>query len=79
MPVSMSVELHGSDVEIVRWEPEGSSKVSPGQLYFDLKALKDNMKNIGLNTKLKKKEINKHYEKVRTVGKGKKLFIIFIL
>ena len=74
----MSVELNGTDVEIVRWEPEGSRRVSPGELYFDLRALKENMKNIGLNTKLKKKDINKHYEKIRTVGKGTISYIFYL-
>lgn len=76
----MSVDLVGTDVEVVRWLSEGSAKVTPGVLYFDLKKLKDNLRNIVQGTRNKKKDLKNDYEKIRTVGKGllKTFFLPFL-
>ncbi|KAG7176605.1 serine/threonine-protein kinase Nek8-like 2, partial [Homarus americanus] len=47
IPVTLSKDLQGSDVEVVRWGPEGSVSLTLGELYFDLKKLKDALKTAG--------------------------------
>ncbi|KAK7065524.1 hypothetical protein SK128_006706 [Halocaridina rubra] len=70
IPVSLSKDLKGSDVEVSRWSPDGSVTVSLGELYFDLRKLKDSLKTAGNGTKKRHKNIENDYEKIRTVGKG---------
>ncbi|RXG53310.1 putative serine/threonine-protein kinase nek3 [Armadillidium vulgare] len=70
IPVSMSFDLVGTDVEVIRWLAEGTDKITPGALYFDMRKLKDNLRNPIQGTRSKKKDIKSEYEKIRTVGKG---------
>ena len=69
MPVSMSVDLQGTDVEVIRWRDKGSTTVALGELYFDQKKLKDGAKMAGPAAKTRKKDME-NYEMIRTVGKG---------
>ena len=66
----------GSDVEVTRWLSDGSTKITPGELYFDKRKLKENLRTIGKSTRNKKKNLSKDYEKIRTVGKGIKEYLI---
>ncbi|XP_066971422.1 serine/threonine-protein kinase Nek8-like isoform X3 [Macrobrachium rosenbergii] len=70
IPVSLSKDLEGSDVEVTRWGPEGSVAVKLGDLYFNPKKLKDALKTAGNGVKKRVKDIDNDYEKIRTVGKG---------
>lgn len=65
----MSVDLQGTDVDVIRWKGEGSTKVYLGELYFDQKKLKDSVKMAGPAAKTRKKDMD-NYEMIRTVGKG---------
>ncbi|KAF2367178.1 Protein kinase domain [Trinorchestia longiramus] len=69
IPVSMSVDVQGTDVEVIRWKGNGSSKIHLGELYFDLKKLKDCAKLAGSAAKTRQKNMD-NYEMIRTVGKG---------
>ncbi|XP_042232485.1 serine/threonine-protein kinase Nek8-like isoform X2 [Homarus americanus] len=70
IPVTLSKDLQGSDVEVVRWGPEGSVSLTLGELYFDLKKLKDALKTAGSGAKKRVKDLDRDYEKIRLVGKG---------
>ncbi|XP_064092354.1 serine/threonine-protein kinase Nek8-like [Macrobrachium nipponense] len=70
IPVTLSKDLEGSDVEVTRWGPEGSVAVKLGDLYFNPKKLKDALKTAGNGVKKRVKDIDNDYEKIRTVGKG---------
>ncbi|XP_045610447.2 serine/threonine-protein kinase Nek8 isoform X2 [Procambarus clarkii] len=70
IPVTLSKDLQGSGVEVVRWGPEGSVPVTLGELYFDLTRLKDALKMAGSGAKKRVKDLDHDYEKIRLVGKG---------
>ena len=70
IPVSMSVDLQGHDVSVMRWGGTGPTKLALGDLYFDQKKLKDGVKMAGQGAKTRTKDMD-NYEMIRTVGKGK--------
>nr|XP_053652731.1 serine/threonine-protein kinase Nek8-like [Cherax quadricarinatus] len=68
--VSLCKDLEGSEVEVVKWGNEGSTPLTLGELYFDLKKLKDALKTAGNGAKKRVKDLDHDYEKIRLVGKG---------
>ncbi|XP_018009884.1 serine/threonine-protein kinase Nek8-like [Hyalella azteca] len=69
IPVSMSVDLQGTNVDVIRWKGGGTSKIHLGELYFDLKRMKNFAKMAGNAAKTRQKDMD-NYEMIRTVGKG---------
>ncbi|CAL4067725.1 unnamed protein product, partial [Meganyctiphanes norvegica] len=70
VPVTLSNDLKGLKIEMSRWGSDENVQLNVGELYFNLNRLKTKLKTAGHSTKMTAKDLDKHYEKIRTVGKG---------
>lgn len=80
IPVILCPDLQGSQAEVEKWIENGEARREArntedrqrkvGELYFDLKQLKEALKTAGGGVKGRIKDLETDYEKIRTVGKG---------
>lgn len=80
IPVVLCPDLQGSQAEVEKWIESGDARRElrsaedrqrkVGELYFDLKQLKEALKTAGGGVKGRIKDLETDYEKIRTVGKG---------
>ncbi|KAJ9591396.1 hypothetical protein L9F63_002002, partial [Diploptera punctata] len=67
LPVRMSKDLFGADVQLHRIQAESDPCHTVGELYFDVKKLREKLQSESNDAGEKRLE---GYEKIRTVGKG---------
>ncbi|KAK4312033.1 hypothetical protein Pmani_016499 [Petrolisthes manimaculis] len=80
IPVILCPDLQGTQAEVEKWIEGGDARREAksaeerrkkvGEMYFDLKRLKESLKTAGGGVKGRIKDLETDYEKIRTVGKG---------